>query len=68
MINRTSFTALSNLKKSRKSRISTLLSIDGYRPQKESKTEMEFSSVQYNIKLSSDIFAERYCEDPLRRQ
>jgi hypothetical protein len=31
---------------------------------KESKTEMEFSSVQYNIKLSSDIFAERYLRRP----
>lgn len=31
---------------------------------KESKTEMEFSAVQYNIKLSEDIFAERYLRRP----
>jgi len=31
---------------------------------KENKTEMEFSGVQYNIKLSEDIFAERYLRRP----
>jgi hypothetical protein len=33
---------------------------------KESKTEMEFSGVQYNIKLKEDIFAERYLRRPPR--
>jgi hypothetical protein len=33
---------------------------------KESKTEMEFSGVQYNIKLSEDIFEERYLRRPPR--
>ena len=31
---------------------------------KESKTEMEFSAVQYNIKLGEDIFEERYLRRP----
>ena len=31
---------------------------------KESKTNMEFSEVQYNIKLSDDIFTERYLRRP----
>jgi hypothetical protein len=31
---------------------------------KESKTEMEFSRVQYNIKLNEDYFAERYLRRP----
>ena len=31
---------------------------------KESKTEMEFSEVQYNINLSNDIFTERYLRRP----
>ena len=31
---------------------------------KESKTEMEFSGVQYNIELSEDIFEERYLRRP----
>ena len=33
---------------------------------KESKTEMEFSGVQYNIKLNEDYFAERYLRRPPR--
>lgn len=33
---------------------------------KESKTEMEFSGVQYNIKLNEDIFEERYLRRPPR--
>jgi len=33
---------------------------------KENKTEMEFNNVQYNIKLSEDIFAERYLRRPPR--
>jgi len=33
---------------------------------KESKTEMEFSEVQYNINLSDDLFTERYLRRPPR--
>ena len=33
---------------------------------KENKTEMEFSNVKYNIKLSESIFAERYLRRPPR--
>jgi outer membrane lipoprotein-sorting protein len=33
---------------------------------KESKTEMEFSDVQYNINLSDDLFTERYLRRPPR--
>jgi len=33
---------------------------------KESKTEMEFSNVQYNIGLKDDLFTERYLQRPPR--
>jgi outer membrane lipoprotein-sorting protein len=33
---------------------------------KESKTEMEFSNVQYNLGLKDDIFTERYLQRPPR--